>query len=122
MRGLERHDCSAVPVVSPWTNSVRLCRPGRLHRHASELSSPRRAGGAGVTLSRLAAIALTFCTLAFSQGGGGRGPQLVSLKQVPIPQPTNAGVYVKDQTSLVVLGKALFWDLQAGSDGKTACA
>ena len=75
-----------------------------------------------MTLSRLAAIALTFCTLAFSQGGGGRGPQLVSLKQVPIPQPTNAGVYVKDQTSLVVLGKALFWDLQAGSDGKTACA
>jgi cytochrome c peroxidase len=30
--------------------------------------------------------------------------------------------YVQDQTALVVLGKALFWDMQAGSDGRTACA
>lgn len=74
------------------------------------------------TLCRVAAVALTFVSLATGQGGGGRGPQLVSLKQVPIPQPTNLAVYVKDQASLIALGKALFWDLQAGSDGKTACA
>ncbi len=24
--------------------------------------------------------------------------------------------------SLIVLGKALFWDVQVGSDGRTACA
>ena len=27
-----------------------------------------------------------------------------------------------DQNALVVLGKALFWDMQSGSDGRTACA
>jgi uncharacterized protein (TIGR03437 family) len=57
-------------------------------------------------------------TLAFGQRGGA----LVSLKQVPVPQPTNLSTYVKDQAALVVLGKALFWDAQTGSDGKTACA
>lgn len=61
-----------------------------------------------------------FATVAFGQGG--RGPQLVSLKQVPVPQPTNIAAYVKDQPALIALGKALFWDMQAGSDGTTACA
>ena len=64
-------------------------------------------------------LAFFLATAAFAQRGG---PQLTSLKQVPIPQPTNIAAYVKDQTSLVALGKALFWDAQVGSDGKTACA
>ena len=29
---------------------------------------------------------------------------------------------MKDQASLVALGKALFWDSQVGSDGRTGCA
>src|SRR6476469_784991 len=45
-----------------------------------------------------------------------------SLKRVPVPRPTNLGKYVKDETALVALGKALFWDMQAGSDGRQACA
>ena len=66
---------------------------------------------------------MTFSAACWAQrGGGGGGQPLVSLKQVPVPQPTNVAVYVKDQQALVVLGKALFWDSQAGSDGKTACA
>lgn len=55
-------------------------------------------------------------------GGGGGGQALVSLKRVPIPQPTNIAAYVKDQASLVALGKTFFWDAQLGSDGRTACA
>src|SRR3954451_23992934 len=70
-----------------------------------------------------AVVLLAVGAVAWGQGGGGgRGPQLVSLKQVPVPQPTNVAAYVKDQTALVALGKALFWDAQLGSDGKTACA
>jgi len=34
----------------------------------------------------------------------------------------NEAKYVNDQTALVELGKALFWDMQMGSDGRTACA
>jgi cytochrome c peroxidase len=30
--------------------------------------------------------------------------------------------YVDDQQALVALGKAVFWDMQVGSDGRTACA
>lgn len=47
---------------------------------------------------------------------------LDSLKKVPVPKPKGADQYVLDNKSLIVLGKALFWDMQAGSDGRTACA
>ena len=45
-----------------------------------------------------------------------------SLKNVRVPQPSNLTQYVRDQGTLVVLGKALFWDMQVASDGRTACA
>src|SRR5512147_1228169 len=66
-----------------------------------------------------------------------------SLKEVPTPVPTAAVVadpavladintpldfkpltdeIVKDQAALVRLGKALFWDMQVGSDGVQSCA
>lgn len=52
-----------------------------------------------------------------------RAPQSVpSLKSTPVPSPANLSSYVRDRDALVVLGKALFWDLQVGSDGKVACA
>jgi len=71
--------------------------------------------------------------------------QVVSLREVPVPepmavvwdpatqgpipgpgtdlnfQPLSAEI-VKDQTALIQLGKALFWDMQVGSDAITACA
>lgn len=31
-------------------------------------------------------------------------------------------VFVKNRSAAIALGKALFWDMQLGSDGKTACA
>ena len=46
---------------------------------------------------------------------------LASLKTVPIPGPDYTG-YVKDKSRAIALGKALFWDMQVGSDGKTSCA
>jgi uncharacterized protein (TIGR03437 family) len=72
-----------------------------------------------MTTSCRGLFSLLFVTTAFAQGGG---RQVVSLKQVPIPQPSDIAQYVRDQAALVVLGKALFWDEQAGSDGRTACA
>ncbi|MEH2055368.1 MAG: cytochrome c peroxidase [Nostoc sp.] len=46
----------------------------------------------------------------------------VSLKSVSIPEPSNLGDFVKDKRAAIKLGKALFWDMQVGSDGKTSCA
>jgi cytochrome c peroxidase len=47
-----------------------------------------------------------------------------SLKTIPVPQPRSEdlAVYVKDVNIARQLGKALFWDMQVGSDGVTACA
>ena len=47
---------------------------------------------------------------------------LESLKTVPVPEPANLGDFVADKATAIRLGKALFWDMQAGSDGVQACA
>jgi hypothetical protein len=57
-------------------------------------------------------------------GGSGGGRNLGSLKTVPVPGPTAAELsgVIKDKTAAIALGKAFFWEMQFGSDGKTACA
>ena len=47
-------------------------------------------------------------------------PGLVPLSAVPVPRPLGGDVV--DEAAAVRLGKALFWDVQAGSDGRAACA
>lgn len=47
-------------------------------------------------------------------------PQALSTVKVPVP--SNLSDFVKDRNKAILLGKALFWDMQVGSDGKTACA
>src|SRR5262245_5773550 len=45
-----------------------------------------------------------------------------SLKEIPVPGPTNLGSYVRSRDVAIAMGKALFWDMQVGSDGLQACA
>jgi cytochrome c peroxidase len=45
-----------------------------------------------------------------------------SLKTVATPEPVNLIQFVQDRQAAMQLGKALFWDMQVGSDGVTACA
>ena len=49
-------------------------------------------------------------------------PPLISDPSVAVPEPGNLSTYVSDETALLKLGKALFWDMQLGSDGIQACA
>jgi cytochrome c peroxidase len=44
------------------------------------------------------------------------------LRGVPVPGPSNLAEFVRDQRLALALGKALFWDMQVGSDGVQACA
>lgn len=44
-----------------------------------------------------------------------------SLKTVPVPDSPNFTRFVRNRAKLKILGKALFWDMQVGSDGQ-ACA
>lgn len=47
---------------------------------------------------------------------------VASLKGILVPEPANLGQFVSDKQAAIQLGKALFWDVQLSSDGKTACA
>jgi len=76
------------------------------------LISPRRAIGACFVFAWLSA------TLWAQQGN----VRITSLKTIPVPRPPDLGRYVRDERMLVVLGKALFWDVQVSSDNRVACA
>ncbi|RMG95486.1 MAG: hypothetical protein D6706_11995, partial [Chloroflexi bacterium] len=45
-----------------------------------------------------------------------------SLKTIAIPEPPDLNDYVVNRDAAIQLGKALFWDMQVGSDGVQACA
>ncbi len=45
-----------------------------------------------------------------------------SLKTIPVPQPDNLSQFVKSKAEAIKLGKALFWDMQVGSDAVQSCA
>ncbi|MEH2242228.1 cytochrome c peroxidase [Nostoc sp.] len=47
---------------------------------------------------------------------------MASLKTVAIPEPDNLGEFIQNKTKAIALGKALFWDMQVGSDGISSCA
>src|SRR5262245_22725265 len=47
---------------------------------------------------------------------------MAALNTVPVPLPTGIGTYVVNNAAAIQLGKALFWDMHAGSDNVTACA
>jgi len=48
-------------------------------------------------------------------------PPQISLKDVPIPSVQGIERFISNRGAAVALGKALFWDMQVGSDGQ-ACA
>lgn len=48
-------------------------------------------------------------------------PGVSSLKGAPVPLPSQLDTVIKNRAVAIALGKAFFWDKQAGSDGQ-ACA
>src|SRR6267378_3664265 len=44
-----------------------------------------------------------------------------TLKLIPVPEPPNLGDFIRNRQVAIALGKALFWDMQVGSDGIQAC-
>ncbi len=81
---------------------------------------------------RLPALSLVFAALvgavaAFAQTAPVRPdepfePAKLSLRRIAVPKPSNLSDFVADEKAAIVLGKALFWDMQVGSDSRTACA
>ena len=48
--------------------------------------------------------------------------QVPALSSVPVPKPSNLADYLRNEQAAIVLGKALFWDMQVGGDNVQACA
>src|SRR5262245_23737824 len=44
-------------------------------------------------------------------------PLPLPLNANPVPKPSNLSRYVRDEAAAIRLGKAFFWDMQAGGDG-----
>ena len=47
---------------------------------------------------------------------------LAPLSSIPVPEPDNLAQFVANKTKAIELGKALFWDVQVGSDSVQSCA
>ena len=62
------------------------------------------------------ALFLILAPVAWGERGEG------SLADVEVPLPGELDRYVSDRDAARRLGKALFWDVQVGSDGDVACA
>jgi len=77
------------------------------------------------TTIRLLAVAL-ICTWIPTVAAWGASPPAAlfaqPLNQIPVPEPPNLFQFVKSKSAAIKLGKAFFWDMQAGSDGVQACA
>src|SRR3954469_3149120 len=128
------HDCLEA-IDRPIARAVSLPHRARSQGEAGTLrkgrivhgrihSQPRGSLGRRVLLALGVLAAGTLAWLAahgshaVAAGAGGLAP----LNTLPVPTPPNEGDFIADKTSAVKLGKALFWDMQAGSDGRTACA
>lgn len=67
-------------------------------------------------------VFLVACAMPALGGAQEDPPRPPSLKTVAVPEPPNLGEFVRDREAAIALGKALFWDMQVGSDGVQACA
>ena len=47
---------------------------------------------------------------------------MAPLSSTSIPEPPDLSLYVQNKSAAIALGKALFWDMQVGSDGVQSCA
>jgi len=79
-------------------------------------------GGRTVLFALLLTVPALAQTKAPTAPGVQRASTPLSLDQVPVPRPPNLADFVKNERAAVQLGKALLWDQQVGSDGRTACA
>ena len=73
------------------------------------------------------ALAVTFGTFHATAGAqtvdvGAPPSPPAALSTVPVPLPKNLDDFIENRDAAITLGKALFWDIQVGGDGRTACA
>lgn len=81
----------------------------------------------GVLVAVTAGIYMVSAGLLYAQAVAPVVPlqrPLGALKTVPVPGPAKDELaeFIRDETAVLQLGKALFWEMRVGSDNRTACA
>src|SRR5512141_2524502 len=85
----------------------------------SMLNERKTRPAGGTPWAKLAAAAALAVASGVAWAANTAAP--LALKRTGVPEPPELSLYVKDKKAAVALGKALFWDMQVGSDG-VACA
>jgi cytochrome c peroxidase len=78
--------------------------------------------GGALAFSLLVTVVVAFSALTGLAWSAGGSRPLDALSTEPVPEPPNINDFVVDRGAAIALGKAFFWEMQAGSDGITACA
>ena len=71
---------------------------------------------------RRAAAKAAVLTCLFFTAVSAQAANPIALSQVPVPEPRNLSRFVIDKNMAIQMGKALYWDMQLGSDGVVSCA
>jgi cytochrome c peroxidase len=82
--------------------------------------SPAKAWRSALLGIAAASGVLCFSSFVLARGGDGEGAAIAPLSSLPVPKPSTSEII--SQAAAIRLGKALFWDMQVGSDGQVACA
>ena len=85
-------------------------------RNASRLKSGNTKRRCRSTFGRRTIVAASLLCTA------GSAFAIATALVIPVPAPLDIGNYISNQFAAEQLGKALFWDMQVGSDGVQACA
>src|SRR4051812_19616081 len=91
-----------------------FCSLERLRRHIRSVS-------ALVGLASVALLAVAGLPASGATPSGG-GEQIAALSTSDVSKVPGVERFIRDSGVATKLGKALFWDMQAGSDGRQACA
>src|SRR3954454_2907688 len=75
-----------------------------------------------VRVALLAVGVLCLALVIVGNAGAGGTKNFLPLNPANAPKPPDLQRFIRDEVAAQKLGKALFWDMQAGSDGRTACA
>lgn len=59
---------------------------------------------------------------AFAKRRSAQNRMETRFRDLSVPEPSNLSEFIADRSAAIALGKALFWDMQVGSDDRTACA
>src|SRR3954471_12006878 len=101
------------PTMNPYTKASDKQRSGCMSRTRDQRAAK---------MFRALPIVLLLGTGAAQAVPPGNLFAPAPLKTVPVPEPSTLMNFVKDRKAAINLGKALFWDMQVGSDGMQACA